>query len=66
MEALTVPTNLACAVADEGREAWLDTLPAAIEHAARRWNLAVGEAYQPGGGTAWVAPVESGMEKTSS
>lgn len=59
MEALTVPTNLACAVADEGRQAWLGTLPAAIEHAARRWNLEVGAPYQPGGATAWVAPVES-------
>jgi streptomycin 6-kinase len=54
---LTMPVNLAAAAAREGREAWLDTLPATVRDLERRWRVAVGEPFQPGGATAWVAPV---------
>ena len=58
-DGLTFPVNLACAVLHEGRQAWLDSLPRTIEDVARRWKLAVGEPFQPGGATAWVAPAAS-------
>jgi len=37
--------------------AWLDTLPALVAELSQRWGLEVGTPYQPGGETAWVAPV---------
>jgi streptomycin 6-kinase len=51
-----VPRNLAEGV---GREepAWTATvLPHAIEKARGLWSLTLGEPFQPGGQTAWVAP----------
>jgi streptomycin 6-kinase len=53
---LTIPANLAAAAEREGRSRWLDTLPATIADLSRRWKLQVGEPFQPGGDTAWVAP----------
>jgi streptomycin 6-kinase len=54
--ALVIPRNLARAARLEGREDWLATLPAAVAWATEQWSLTVGDPYQPGGHTAWVAP----------
>jgi streptomycin 6-kinase len=52
-----LPRNLVEAAESEGRQAWLaTTLPAAIRGAQELWSLTVGEPFQPGGQTAWVAP----------
>ena len=56
MTELTIPTNLAAAAERDGRHRWLDTLPATISDVTHRWQLQVGEPFQPGGATAWVAP----------
>ena len=59
---LALPRNLAEAVTldgDERRRAWLTTLPETVEHFQQRWSLRVGEPFQPGGQTAWVAPARS-------
>jgi streptomycin 6-kinase len=53
---LAIPRNLAIAAEGEGRQDWLRTLPRTIELLEERWALRVGEPYQPGGQTAWVAP----------
>jgi streptomycin 6-kinase len=44
---------------EDGREEWLAQLPSEIEEIAARWALTLGEAYEPGGQTAWVAPARS-------
>jgi len=56
---VSMPSTLVAACRADGREAWLAGLPAAIEDVATRWDLTVGEAFEPGGQTAWVAPVRS-------
>jgi streptomycin 6-kinase len=53
----TVPRNLAEAARSQGRDEWLTTLPAVVADLAERWSLTVGWPFQPGGQTAWVAPV---------
>jgi streptomycin 6-kinase len=53
---LPLPGNLVAAAELEGREEWLRALPAAVVKLAKRWSLTVGEPFQPGGSTAWVAP----------
>jgi streptomycin 6-kinase len=55
--AFTVPRDLAEALQGEGRAAWLAGLPGTVRGLAKRWSLSVGEPFQPGGSTAWVAPV---------
>ena len=40
----------------QDRRAWLTALPGVIAQARHRWSLRVGEPFQPGGWTAWVAP----------
>lgn len=60
--ALALPRKLVDAVrleGDEGRSAWLTSLPSVIAHLEQRWSLSVGEPFQPGGQTAWVAPARS-------
>src|SRR5207245_2363851 len=52
-----MPSGLARAAKAEGRDDWLESLPATIASLAGRWELEVGEPFQPGGQTAWVAPV---------
>ena len=49
----------------EGRDGWLATLPGSVGRLADAWSLTVGEPFQPGGQTAWVAPVRdaAGKEK---
>jgi len=51
---LVLPANLAAARAIP--RAWLAALPAVVTQLQRRWRLAVGRPFQPGGQTAWVAP----------
>jgi streptomycin 6-kinase len=51
-----MPENLIEAAKSEGRSAWLDTLPVKLKDMARRWSLSVGQPFQLGGQTAWVAP----------
>ena len=53
---LTLPQRLIEAVEEEGRGDWSARLPRIVRHFERRWSLQVGEPYQPGGRTAWVAP----------
>src|SRR5262249_45200653 len=40
-------------------DGWLATLPRTIAQVERAWNVAVGDPFQPGGHTAWVAPATS-------
>jgi streptomycin 6-kinase len=54
---LSMPLYLARAAQEEGREEWLDTLPTTIGELESRWSLTAGMPFQPGGRTAWVAPV---------
>src|SRR5947208_9441912 len=56
---LRLPSNLVEAAKQEGREAWLATLPGSVGRLADAWSLTVGSPFQPGGQTAWVAPVRS-------
>jgi streptomycin 6-kinase len=59
-DALAVPTNLAHgASVDAATAAWLPGMPAAVHDAAARWGLALGEPFEPGGETAWVAPART-------
>jgi streptomycin 6-kinase len=44
----------------EDRHAWLAALPEVIRQARERWSLTIGEPFQPGGQTAWVAPARDG------
>ena len=60
MAAVSMPRNLAAA----SRAGALAThgcarLPAQIAALADRWSLRLGEPFEPGGQTAWVAPVDS-------
>jgi streptomycin 6-kinase len=51
-----MPRNLVDAARNDGREAWLASVPATVEEIQRRWSLRVDDPFQPGGQTAWVAP----------
>jgi streptomycin 6-kinase len=62
LEAMTDPTtelprNLVEAAEREGRTAWLGTVPTTVVRLASAWSLSVEAPFQPGGQTAWVAPV---------
>jgi streptomycin 6-kinase len=52
-----MPDNLAAAF-EPVRQAWLERLGETVEMLRRRWSLRVGEPFQPGGQTSWVAPAE--------
>jgi streptomycin 6-kinase len=54
-----MPSNLVAACRDDRRTEWLAGLPREIEGIVSRWSLTLGELYEPGGVTAWVAPVAS-------
>jgi streptomycin 6-kinase len=54
-----MPSNLVAACRDTRRTAWLAGLPREIEGIVSRCSLTLGEPYEPGGVTAWVAPVAS-------
>jgi streptomycin 6-kinase len=38
---------------------WVATLPEVVAGLAERWNLQIGEPYEPGGQCSWVAPVRN-------
>jgi streptomycin 6-kinase len=52
-----MPRNLVEAAEQEDRTTWLSTLPGTVARLARAWSVTVGAPFQPGGQTAWVAPV---------
>jgi streptomycin 6-kinase len=54
---LPLPRALVEAATREGRTAWLATLPRSVARLARTWSLTVRAPFEPGGQTAWVAPV---------
>jgi streptomycin 6-kinase len=56
-----VPRALAEAARLKGREEWLAGLPQIIGQVAGRWSVQVGDPYQPGGQTAWVARACDGL-----
>jgi streptomycin 6-kinase len=56
---LPLPRSLVEAAQQEGRTAWLATLPGTVARLARTWSLTVEAPFQPGGQTAWVAPVRN-------
>jgi streptomycin 6-kinase len=53
---LPLPRNLVEASEQEGRQAWLATVPDTVSELSQMWSLTVGPPFQPGGQTAWVAP----------
>jgi streptomycin 6-kinase len=55
-----MPSELVAAARQQGRVGWLDSLPATVGHLRRRWAVEVGEPFQTGGQTAWVAPARRG------
>ena len=59
MTALRIPRSLADGLAGEGRESWLEGLPDTVRELATRWGLLLGEAFEPGGTTSWVAPARA-------
>jgi streptomycin 6-kinase len=56
---LRVPSHLAAACRRDGRERWLEGLAAEVREGASRWSLTLGDPFEPGGVTAWVAPAHS-------
>jgi streptomycin 6-kinase len=54
-----VPRTLAEAVARDRRQAWLERLPTRVDALAEQWSLQIEAPFQPGGQTAWVAPVRA-------
>jgi streptomycin 6-kinase len=57
-----MPTNLVESAArdlHERRRDWLARLPGIVSDLAARWELRLGEPYQPGGESSWVAPVRT-------
>jgi streptomycin 6-kinase len=57
--ALSLPANLVDSVSGDAtseRREWLAELPRIVLDLARRWALHLGEPFQPGGRSAWVAP----------
>jgi streptomycin 6-kinase len=53
-----VPRNL---IADDRRRGWVAALPQIVSDLADRWSLdEIGVPFQPGGQTAWAAPVRVG------
>jgi streptomycin 6-kinase len=58
-ESWPLPRNLVAAAARESRSAWLGTLPTTAARIAAAWSLRIEAPFQPGGQTAWVAPVRT-------
>ena len=62
MTELRVPALLAqyaVGVTDPARQRWLDRLPDVIGRIAGLWELEVGDPFEPGGCSAWVAPART-------
>jgi len=61
-DGLPLPALLAervAADADPARLGWLDRLPRIVADVARRWELDLGDPFQPGGQCSWVAPART-------
>jgi streptomycin 6-kinase len=56
--AVPMPANLVSAAAGQDRQWWLPTIPAAVREMAEHWDLYLGQPYEPGGTSAWVAPAD--------
>jgi streptomycin 6-kinase len=58
---LPMPANLVAAMTRAGGEpqAWLARLPAEVARLGEQWDLELGEPFQPGGTSAWVAPART-------
>lgn len=54
--AFHVPRTLTAVAKAEGHEGWLDGLPSILTTIEDAWSLTVGQPFEPGGQTAWVAP----------
>ena len=62
--AFPLPSNLVASVTRDRtphRAEWFSQLPGIVRELAERWSLRLGEPYQPGGDTAWVAPVRDAL-----
>lgn len=59
MGPFSLPCNLVAACREDGREDWLESMSAHVEDIAARWSLTLGQPFEPGGQTAWVAPAHS-------
>lgn len=65
MNEFNLPSNLQCALKASRRDEWLSELAVLIRRLVAEWRLVVGEPFQPGGTTAWVAPArdEAGNQR---
>src|SRR5262245_47196381 len=55
-----LPANLVDAAYQDGRSDWLRKLPEVVAVVEQIWSVRVGDPFQPGGQTAWVAPASGG------
>jgi streptomycin 6-kinase len=53
-----MPRGLLEVAERDNRQAWMSMLPGLIRDLSVEWSLALRAPFQPGGETAWVAPVE--------
>lgn len=56
---MRIPQSLADGLAAEGRETWLQRLPDMVRELTARWGLLLGDTFEPGGTTSWVAPAHA-------
>src|SRR5437868_8974959 len=56
-----LPRDLVAAARAEGRTDWLHGIEAVVARTADEWALTVGPPFQPGGQTAWMAPVRTAV-----
>ena len=57
MQAFRVPRYLSeTAARHDGVRDWIAILPAVVADLADRWELRVGDPFQPGGQCSWTAP----------
>ncbi len=54
-----MPRNLGDFASHRERAEWTETLPRVIQELQDVWSLDIGDPFQPGGQTAWVAPATS-------
>src|SRR2546428_7198692 len=62
VQSFPLPGNLVDAVESEEhgrRRSWIGSLSGIVNRLEQQWSLKVGEPFQPGGQTAWVAPARS-------
>ena len=61
MDSFRLPRRLVDVATRHGgsRRVWLDDLPAVVRALSQDWAIEVGAPYEPGGETAWVAPVRT-------